>query len=107
MLKVKNSRRLGLSVAAALAVSLAAPAPVAAQPSAGYRPTREVLLSIGEGELIQLPRSVANVWTSNPDVADVQINSPRQIGLFGKANGEATVIATAADGTVVYGAHVR
>ncbi len=108
MLKVKSSRRLGLSVAAALAVTLAAPAmPVAAYAqSDGYRPSREVLLSVGEGELIQLPRNVVNVWTSNPDVADVQVNTPRQIGLFGKANGEATIIATASDGSVVYGAHV-
>ena len=107
MLKVKSSRRLGLSVAAALAVSLVVTAtPVAAQSQSGYRPNREVLLSVGEGELIALPRSVANVWTSNPEVADVQVNSPRQLGLFGKANGEATIIATAADGSVVYGAHV-
>ena len=57
--------------------------------------------------MINLPRSVANVWTSNPKVADVYVNSPRQINLFGKDFGEATVIATAADGSVVYGAKVR
>jgi pilus assembly protein CpaC len=100
---------IGTALAAALAAGFAAsaPAPAAAQPSSGYRPTREVLLSLGEGELISLPRNVANVWTSNPEVADVQVNTPRQIGLFGKSNGEATIIATAADGSVVYGAHVR
>jgi pilus assembly protein CpaC len=111
MAKFDNIKRLtlGTALAAALAVGLAAamPAPAAAQQSHAYRPTREVLLSVGEGELVSLPRTVANVWTSNPEVADVQVNNPRQIGLFGKANGEATVIATAADGSVVYGAHVR
>ena len=111
-LKKIGRARLGTAVAAALAASIAATAMVPTQaaaqrPSEGYRPSREVLLSVGEGELVSLPSSVANVWTSNPEVADVQVNSPRQLGLFGKANGEATIIATAADGTVIYGAHVR
>ena len=66
-----------------------------------------MLLSVGEGQMINLPRNVTSVWTSNPKVADVYVNSPRQINLFGKAFGEATVIATAADGSVVYGADVR
>lgn len=100
---------LGMALAAVLAAGLAAaPGPALAQNSANsYRPTREVFLSVGEGELISLPRSVADVWTSNSEVADVQVNNPRQIGLFGRANGEATIIATAADGSVVYGAQVR
>src|SRR5262249_48976228 len=33
--------------------------------------------------------------------------NPRQISVFGKAFGEATVIATGSDGSVVYGAAVR
>ncbi len=113
MTMVNTIRRatLGTALAAALVAGVAATLPAAAlaqnPPSGGYRPAREVLLSIGEGELINLPRTVASVWTSNGEVADVQVNSPRQIGLFGKANGEATIIATAADGSVVYGARVR
>jgi pilus assembly protein CpaC len=110
MFKTFNKRhaRLGFSVAATLAVIAVPTSAMAAQPAPdNYRPSREVLLSVGEGELVQLPRNVVNVWTSNPAVADVQVNSPRQIGLFGKTNGEATVIATAADGTIVYGAQVR
>jgi pilus assembly protein CpaC len=43
----------------------------------------------------------------NPAVADVYVASSRQVSLFGKDFGEATVIATAADGSVVYGAKVR
>jgi len=110
-----NSRaRLGTALAA-LAIGLSAvAAPAAAkgmQPraysSGSYRPTTEVRLSLGEGQMVNLPRSVASVWTSNPKVADVYVNNPHQINLFGKDNGEATVIATAADGSVVYGAQVR
>jgi pilus assembly protein CpaC len=100
---------LGTAIAAVLTASLVAtvPAPAFAQASGTYRPTKQVLLSTGEGQLVSLPRPVVDVWTSNPGVADVNVSSPRQIGLFGKSAGEATIIATAADGSVVYGAHVR
>jgi pilus assembly protein CpaC len=64
------------------------------------------LLSVGEGQMINLPRTVTSVWTSNPEVADVYVANPRQISIFGKAFGEATIIATGADGSVVYGSAV-
>jgi pilus assembly protein CpaC len=111
---ISSRARLGTALAA-LAIGLtavAAPTTAsAAQPrayaSGSYRPTTQVLLNVGEGQMINLPRGVASVWTSNPKVADVYVNSARQINLFGKDMGEATVIATAADGSVVYGAKVR
>jgi len=105
--------RLGTALAAvALGLATAAATPAsAAQPKAystgSYRPTSQVYLSVGEGQMVNLPRGVASVWTSNPKVADVYVNSPRQINLFGKEFGDATVIATAADGSVVYGALIR
>ena len=109
-ISVRRRARLG-SALAALALSvgtIAAATPAAAAPPAGsYRPTTEVLLSVGEGQMIRLPRNVADVWTSNPNVADVYVANQRQISLFGKEAGEATVIATAADGSVVYGSKVR
>lgn len=113
------------SLAATLSVALvagpvlpatAAPAPEArgvraariGTPAAGtQRPTTDVQLSIGQGELITLPGNVADVWVSNPGVADVYVGNPRQIHLFGKADGEATVFATNASGAVVYSANVR
>jgi len=113
MIKVhqtKSRLTLGTAIAAMLAASVAAtaPMPAAAQSQAGtYRPSRQVLLSVGEGQLVNLPRSVVDVWTSNSEVADVNVTSSRQIGVFGKATGEATIIATASDGAVVWGAHVR
>ena len=104
--------RLGTAIAAiALGTAIAAAPAAAAQPraysSGSYRPTNQISLSVGEGQMINLPRNVASVWTSNPKAADVYVNSPRQINLFGKDFGDATVIATAADGSVVYGAQVR
>jgi pilus assembly protein CpaC len=113
MTKLNIIRRatVGTAIFAVLAASVATVTPslaLAAPPPPGtYRPANQVLLSVGEGEVISLPRSVADVWTSNPGVADVNVTSPRQLGLFGKGEGEATVIATAADGSVVWGAHIR
>ena len=106
--KIRRAR-LGTAFAT-LAIGLgtvAAPAPAFAQASRNYRPSQEVQLSVGEGQLIRLPRNVADVWTSNPGVADVHITNAKQLNLFGKEFGSATVIATASDGSVVYGANVR
>ncbi|HEU0310867.1 MAG TPA: pilus assembly protein N-terminal domain-containing protein, partial [Sphingomicrobium sp.] len=112
MTSISIRRRAHLGTAlAALALgfgSLAAAAPGTAQRPAGtYRPSQQVLLSLGEGQLVRLPSNAADVWTSNPEVADVYVSSARQINLFGKAAGEATVIATGANGSVVYSANVR
>ena len=76
-------------------------------PAGAVRPTNEVKLSIGEGELLTLPAAATDVWISNPTVADVYVRSARQLNLFGKEAGEATIFATAADGSVVYAASVR
>jgi len=94
----------------ALAISLGAVAPSApavAQSAQNYRPTSQMNLSIGEGQMVSLGRNIVDVWTSNPEVADVHVTSARQINLFGKAPGQATVIATASDGSVVYATSVR
>lgn len=103
-----GSAATGVAIALAIAGSAT---PAAAQPaaySAGtYRPSNQMLLSVGEGQLVNLSRSVTSVWTSNPKVADIYVNGTRQINVFGKESGEATVIATAADGSVVYGANVQ
>ena len=98
--KDKASIRVATASIALAVAALAAPAPAQAQPQAyasgTYRPSQQVFLSVGEGQMINLPRSVANVWTSNPKVADVYVSSPRQMNVFGKEMGEATIIATAA-----------
>jgi pilus assembly protein CpaC len=115
MKTVRNTGRACLGTAvAALAIGLAAvaaPTTASAQPRAytegTYRPTAQVQLSTGEGMVISMPRSVSNVWISNPKVADVLVSNPTKLNLFGKEFGETTLIATAADGSVVYGAQVH
>ena len=106
-----TSRKLRIGTAlAALAFGLApviVASPAAAQSARTYRPTSQLLLSQGEGQMVSTSRAVADVWTSNPEVADVHVVNPRQISVFGKSFGDATVIATAADGSVVYGTNIR
>jgi pilus assembly protein CpaC len=80
---------------------------VAPLPAGTQRPTGEVLLSIGQGQLVTLPSGIASVWTSNPEVADVYVNNPRQINVFAKEAGEATIFATSASGAVLYAANIR
>ncbi|WP_174297728.1 type II and III secretion system protein family protein [Sphingomonas bacterium] len=80
---------------------------IASMPPGTQHPTLETRLSIGEGQLITLPAAAANVWMSNPDVADVYINNPRQVHLFGKSFGEATMFAAGANGAIIYSASIR
>jgi pilus assembly protein CpaC len=94
-------------VAIAAPRDVARPARVGPLPAGSLRPSGEVQLSIGQGELVTLPTNVADVWVSNPGVADVYVSNPRQIHLFGKAEGEATIFATSASGAVVYASNIR
>lgn len=112
-LKTFVIRSAGTAIAAALlagapgVASAQSRARVAELPSGTQRPTGEVLLSVGEGQMIKLPAAVSDVWVSNPGVADVYVTNSRQINLFGKGAGEATVFATSASGSVVYATNIR
>ena len=106
--KLIRRARLGTAFAA-LAIGLGAV--TAASPAMAenrtFKPTSHVLLSIGEGQMISVNNSIADVWISNPGVADVDVTNPRQIKLYGKGAGEATLIATGRDGGVVYATNIR
>ena len=97
----KRRARLGLTVAAALGVALAAPAtPVFAQPTVA--PTEEVTLSVGTGRLVQLNGAMQDLFVANEGVADVQVRSNTSVYIFGKAAGQTTVYATDRNGRVIY-----
>jgi len=111
---VRNRARLGTALAGLAlglgGIAVAVPTSAAAaqpRPAGAFKPTGQLLLSVGEGQMVSLPSSVAEVWTSNPEVADVHVTNARQINLFGKGFGEATIIATSASGAVVYSTNVR
>ena len=111
MISRSKTRRARLGTAfVALAIGLGTAAtstPAAAQSAGTFKPSGQVLLSVGEGEMIKMKSNISDVWTSNPSVADVHVTNARQINLFGIAAGEATVIATAKNGSVVWATNVR
>jgi|CXWL01.1.fsa_nt_gi pilus assembly protein CpaC len=71
------------------------------------RPTSELTLSVGRGQLINLPSPISDVFVANENVADVQVRSATQIYVFAKARGESSVFATSKSGAVIYSATVR
>jgi pilus assembly protein CpaC len=95
--------RLALAVALALA---AAPSPaIAAVPAAVE--AGPMVLSVGRGEMVRLPRAMSDLFVADEKVADVQVRSSSQLYVFGKSPGETTVSATDASGAVVWTATVR
>jgi len=122
--KILLHRSISITLATALVATMpgiASAAPARARPRSAphapmarigtpvgtQRPTSEVLLSIGQGELVTLPADVNDVWVSSPEVADVYVNNPHQIHLFGKGSGEATLFATSKSGGVIYSTNIR
>ncbi|MEQ5787333.1 type II and III secretion system protein family protein [Erythrobacter sp. NFXS35] len=71
------------------------------------KPTQEIVLSIGRGELVTVPGTMADVFVANEDVADVQVKSQRQLYVFGRAGGETTIYASNERGDVIFSANIR
>lgn len=90
-----------------------ATAPLAAGPTSVataqsvVRPSSEIVLSIGRGELINVPGTMADVFVADDDIADVQVKSQRQLYVMGKAGGETTIYASNAAGDIIWSANVR
>lgn len=70
-------------------------------------PTKEIVISIGRGELVTVPGSMADVFVANDSVADVQVKSTRQLYVFGKSGGETTIYASNSAGDVIWSANIR
>src|SRR6188768_3749476 len=95
-----------LCAACALAPLAATPADQALAQSV-VSPSQDIALSIGRGQLVTVPGNMADIFVSNESVADVQVKSQRQLYVFGKAGGEATVYASNSAGDIIWSANVR
>jgi pilus assembly protein CpaC len=86
-----------------------APVSVAGPVSGGsvVRPTQDIELSIGNGQLVNVPGTMTDVFVANDAIADVQVKSGRQFYVFGKGGGTTTVYASNAAGAVVWSGTVR
>lgn len=95
-----------LSAACALAPLAAVPAgPALAQ--AVTAPRGEIVLSLGQGELITVPGAMSDVFVASDTIADVQIKSQHQLYVFGKSGGETTIYASNAAGQTIWSSNVR
>ena len=109
----EGSRRMKLNLKAKLLLAAVMAAPVAAVPTATataqqvVKPSQEIVLSIGRGELVTVPGNMTDVFVANETVADVQVKSQRQLYVFGKAGGETTIYASNERGDVIFSANIR
>jgi pilus assembly protein CpaC len=103
-----NRRLISTLLTAACAVAPLALLPAApAQAQSVQRPSNDINLSIGRGQLVTVGGTMADIFVANEAVADVQIKSARQLYVFGKAGGETTVYASNAAGDVIWSANIR
>ena len=104
---MKRCLSKSILAAATMLAPLAATTASPAQAQAVVRPSGEVVLSIGRGQLVTTGGRMADVFVANDTIADVQIKSDRQLYVFGKASGETTVYASDAAGNVIWSSTVR
>ena len=68
-----------------------------AEPAAGDEVTgvaeQPIVIESSQGELVRLARPASNVFIADPEVADVQVKSPRLVYVFGKRPGVTTLYA--------------
>jgi len=95
-----------LLAALAVAAALATPpeAAVAAQASRIDTNGEVVELAANKGMLLRLDAPASDIFIANPEIADVQVKSPRLIYVFGVAPGETTLYAMGANDEPVYSA---
>lgn len=101
------SFRAKLLIAAVVAVPMVATPLATATAQQVIRPSQEIVLSIGRGELVNVPGAMTDVFVADENVADVQIKSQRQLYVFGKAGGETTIYASNSRGDVIFSSNIR
>jgi pilus assembly protein CpaC len=102
-MNIKTILKAGVAVAIfAASASNAAPAKPGA--AAAGQP---IVLAIGRGQQVNLTSPVTDVVVANPNIADVDVRSSKQLYILAKGPGETTVYATDASGRTVYSATIR
>ncbi len=111
-MKMKTLLKTGVVVTAlcTTGISYAAPANAQVNASAASGPAssgKVIVMSIGKGQQVNLPSAVTDVVVANPNVADVDVRSAKQLYILAKGPGETTIYATDAAGRTIYSATVR
>jgi pilus assembly protein CpaC len=88
---------IGLVLAAGLLTAPAAGQEPAQQPAVTITTDGTLRLEVRKGRVIRLPRPAATVFVADPEIADVQAQSPSIIYLFGRRAGETSLYAVDED----------
>ncbi|MDJ0979857.1 MAG: type II and III secretion system protein family protein [Erythrobacter sp.] len=104
---MKRKSKLSMLLAGLALAPLGATATSTATAQQVVSPSQDIVLSIGRGELISVPGQMTDVFVSNDAVADVQIKSQRQLYVFARAGGQATIYASNSAGDIIWSANVR
>ena len=108
MTAVKRLRPSAVAILSALAtIPLALPAPLDAFEMVAPQNETAVDLVIGTGQLVRVDQEFSSLFVANPEVADVEVKSPRLIYLTGVGVGETTLFAVDDADNVLMSAHVR
>ncbi|ANU08599.1 type II and III secretion system protein family protein [Paraurantiacibacter namhicola] len=103
-----KSRLLKTILGAACALAPLAAVPVGSATAQNViAPSQDIALSIGRGQLVNVPGNMTDIFVANDQVADVQVKSRRQLYVFGLAGGETTIYASNAAGDIIWSANVR
>ncbi len=103
-----KSRLLKTVLGAACALAPLAAIPTGtAQAQSTVSPAQDIVLSIGRGELINVPGNMADIFVANESIADVQVKSQRQLFIMGLSGGLTTIYASNSAGDIIWSANVR
>ncbi len=87
--------------------AFAAPVKPAAFKSVEVSKGNRIEMARGRSQQVMLPSAITDIVVSDPQVADIEVKSPRQIWIFAKQLGDTTISATDASGRIVYTAQIR
>jgi pilus assembly protein CpaC len=108
---IKTLFKTGVATAILIAVGTGSVVQAATNKSQGKAPeaakSGRLELTRGRSQQVMLPATITDIVVSDPQIADVEVKSARQIWIFAKNIGETTVTATDANGRVVYTAQIR
>jgi pilus assembly protein CpaC len=104
-MKSRLTKSMLIAMCALMPLAAVPAGPAAAQ--AVISPAQDIVLSIGRGQLVTVPGSMADIFVANEAIADVQVKSQRQLYVFGKAGGVTTVYASNSAGDIIWSANVR
>ncbi|HSG34093.1 MAG TPA: type II and III secretion system protein family protein [Sphingomonadaceae bacterium] len=96
-----------LMTAACAALPLASMPAGTANAQSVMQPSSDIVVSIGQGQLVTVPGNMADIFIANDAIADVQVKSQRQLYIFGKSGGETTLYASDAAGEIIWAVNVR